>query len=275
MYKQIRYLILAAGLCSMVSAQTLWLDHGRESRLTLEFNRPSLEESEFADISIYTMFFNLHLPLGKTTALVGTVPLVYGSINYSDFFGDDYDDSETAMGNIYAGLEIQNNNSSAMWEIGFYLPTASNEKGVVSDGLIVEWIDRPGAFAPEYIIANALVNILHEESSGLHLRFRAGPSLWFNTGDRSADTEVFIQYGGKVGFQTGQAGFYAGLNGHLWLSQDNLKSIGDKTFHQLAISAHIGNRPIQVGAIMRFPLDEDLTDIYNYILGLNLSLIIP
>lgn len=51
--------------------------------------------------------------------------------------------------------------------------------------MIVEWIDRPGAFAREYIIANALVNILQEDPSGLSLRFRAGPSFWFSTEDFS------------------------------------------------------------------------------------------
>ena len=275
MYKQIRYLFLAAGLCSMVSAQTLWLDNGHEQRFTLEFNRPSLEESDFADISVYTMFFNMHLPLGNTTDLVGTVPVAYSSISYSDFFGNEYDESETALGNIYAGLEIHRKDAPTMWEIGLYLPTASSENSAVSDGLIVEWVDRPGAFAPDYLIANALINVLQTESSGLDWRFRAGPSFWFSTGDRSDGTEIFMQYGGKIGFKTRQAGFFIGLNGRWWQTQDNLDGFSEQTFHQMALSAHIGNRPVQAGVIIRLPLDEDFSDAYNYILGLSLSLIMP
>ena len=179
------------------------------------------------------------------------------------------------IGNIYAGLEIHRKDAPTMWEIGLYLPTASSENSAVSDGLIVEWVDRPGAFAPDYLIANALINVLQTESSGLDWRFRAGPSFWFSTGDRSDGTEIFMQYGGKIGFKTRQAGFFIGLNGRWWQTQDNLDGFSEQTFHQMAFSAHIGNRPVQAGVIIRLPLDEDFSDAYNYILGLNLAFILP
>lgn len=257
----------------MMSAQTLWLDSGRESRLTVELHRPALRQSGNRSISGFTAFCGLHTPIGKQVDFVGILPLAHSGTRYK-IFRAEVNESQTAVGNLYAGLRLHAPNYPAIWEIGLHLPTAAERMWALENMLMTEWTDRMETLISQNAFISAIGNIMRGDSAGLLLRFRAGPVLAIGTA-APGNTELFIRYGFKAAFRISPMRIAAGMSGLLWMSQEGSAGVAERTFHQMGISAGMAAGLLQPALLIRIPLDEDLKEAYHYTIGLNLTVKLP
>ncbi len=62
----------------------------------------------------------------------------------------------------------------------------------------------------------------------------------------------------------------AGIQGTIIVSEDNL-DFGERSLFHLGLAGRVDLNPVTVGLHFGIPLDEDLSDFYNNVFGLNVT----
>lgn len=102
-----------------------------------------------------------------------------------------------------------------------------------------------------------------------------GPTLWFYTGDTfDHDFNLLLDYAGRFGYQGQKVTILAGITGRLLVTEEGL-DLGERSFHQLGISASMNMGRVRPGAHPRFPIDDDLNEVIDFVFGLNLAVDLP
>ena len=97
--------------------------------------------------------------------------------------------------------------------------------------------------------------------------FVEAPTFWIPTNE--GETELLFDYSGQVGYEGSQFGVIGGITGRMVVTEDGL-SFGERTFHQLTISAMVDLGTIIPGIQLRFPLDDERRRAVNNVFGLSL-----
>lgn len=257
-----------------ISAQPMWQDLPESGSATVEMIIPQFDDNEYSDISARTAFVTLRVPTQSNLLLVMEIPWTRLSQSYrsSYFFGPAQTQTESSLGNVYVGAEIRGKNSDLFTEIGLRLPSSNEEKSnALTTGQISD-IDRWGAFG-DYFTVLVATNYRHETSTGLISHLRIGPTwLKYDTkgcsGCRSSD--IFLQYSCKLGMQTQQLGFMAGLSGVLSVTGEDM-DLGERTLHQLGFTVSYDTSPIRTSITFKSALDEDLKELLTSTIGVGVS----
>jgi hypothetical protein len=109
-------------------------------------------------------------------------------------------------------------------------------------------------------------------ASGAVVRLRGGPSLLINTDkDRFEDaTELFIGYSAQLGYESEMVSIMGGFTGRANLTEEDA-DYGERSVHQLGFMASVGLGNVRPGIHLRLPLDEDLKDTFDFVLGFHLG----
>jgi hypothetical protein len=139
------------------------------------------------------------------------------------------------------------------------------------NGVFTEPVERIDAFAPDTLPLTAALNYRPRLSENFSLRLRGGPAVWIPVGDEQEgrDADAFLVYSAQSWFDAGQLRLGGGLSGRWLVTEDG---DGDATTHQLGLSASHGLGRVRPGIEFRLPLDKDLTDVVNSVIGLNLQI---
>lgn len=267
---------LIGGSFLKTSGQPIWLDRSADKAISLEILKPNFADEEETTFSTSAWFLSGRFAAGNTVSVVGQIPFaIYGR--------DDNGSSESynAFGNIYAGIEIHYPDSPAFAEIGVYLPTASGEGDDVNalqSGLYTEWVDRLEAFAWDIIPVNLMINFYQRHPGGLLLRFRLGPSLWIKNGDDFIldETEVFMLYTAQVGYAAPKFELLTGFGGRWWATAgESAENFGEASWHQLGFSGNIALGNFRPGITFRAPIDDDYSELMDFVFGLTLGFNLP
>jgi hypothetical protein len=261
------FTFLILGSCFTAFSQPIWLDRSADKAITLEILKPSFADEEGITFSTSAWFLTGRFAVGNTISLVGQIPFaIYGR----DYNGSS--ESENAFGNIYAGIEIHGQNTPVFGEIGVYLPTAPSE----GDATSALFSGCAETFLIEATSISGMVNYYQQNPGGLLLHFRGGPSIWIDTGDNSDETEVYLLYAAQVGYAAPKFELLTGFTGRWWLSAgDATDNFGEASFHQIGFAANIALGNFRPGATLRVPIDEDYSDIMDFVFGLTLGINLP
>lgn len=259
-----------------LSAQPLWQTWDADRGLSIHVARPRFDD--FTDIDFVenvestslAAFVAGRLRISESLLLVAEVPLSrYG---FSTLEQDI--DTETTFGNPYLGCEIVHGTSS-FTEIGIWLPLKSDDSGdmlaMVTGQTITGRTDRVEAFLHDQTLSiSAASNVIHEMSSGLHLRLRAGPTILLDTGDNSPHhtNELIVHYGGHMWTEPDWGYLGAGVTGVAIVSEDGI-DLAERIDHQALLSAALDRGTLMPGVQIRIPLDEG--DRGELIVGIILS----
>jgi hypothetical protein len=269
------FTLLIGGSCFTVFGQPIWLDRSTDKAITLEILKPNFSNGEGITFSTSAWFLTGRFAVGNTISVVGQIPYAYYGFDYNGS-----SESQDAFGNIYAGMEIHGRNSPVFGEIGVYLPTAPNwdneSFAAAFLGIYTDLVDRAEAYSPEVTPVCGMINYYQKSAGGLVLHFRSGPSVWLDTGDNSDETELYLLYAAQVGYAAPKVELLAGFSGRWWLSSgDAAENIGEKTWHQLGFAGNIGLGNFRPGIILRVPIDEDYSDVIDFVFGLTLGINLP
>lgn len=260
-------LLLTCGIQIKSKAQSVWVvKDERISGVGIELMIPSLADeftTEFPTSAfvVYGRFWasdairiDLDLPVSHVSAGDGNL-------------------SETDIGNPYVGVGFMNSENEIFFDIGIRLPFApdlsvSNPNASVGlfTGLLVENYNI-GKYAPETFSISSQVKYRYQNSSGLIVKVGGGPDVIFPPDD--ADTEFFLNYHAQLLYGQNDLRIGAGFTGLLLVSESDL-SFGERTIHELGIISAYDFGNVEAGAYLRVPLDEDISDQLNFILGMNL-----
>lgn len=266
---------LAAIVPASLPAQSIWLDHRHSSTINLEVLIPNFKNDDGGTItssnSGWVVFPSVRLPLSKKVIFVGELPFASGSYEVkSTSFSINRNQSETAVGNPYIGLEFSTPQAPVFAEFGIRVPVASTDKDLsLTAGLLTDF-DRLEAFLPKVLSITTMVNVHQVDQSGFALRLRGGPSLLINTDNESDDdTELFIGYSAQAGYESERFSVLGGLTGRAILTESG-GNFAERSLHQLGFAANAGFGSLRPGIHLRLPLDEDLQDSLDFVLGFNL-----
>lgn len=259
---------------SSLTAQSIWLYNSNNKTISFEAFKP------FFDAEGYTFFtgayfLSFRFPIGKSL-LVAELPYVYGAYNVETFYGN-MSESEGSIGNPYIGLQSRISNSSTFGEVGFRLPLTSDDKRLANYiGRNFSDLDRMEGFVPNCLPIMAMLNYQNNSNPGPVFRLRGGPVLWINTDkDEYEDSiELWLKYSAQIGYESEQLCFLVGLVGQLLVTEGDL-DFSERTVHQLGISNSIGFGKIRPGIVILLPLDEEIREVMNYLLGVNVEIALP
>jgi len=246
-------------------AQPLWFDRNYDSGLLLEILKPEFEEED--DLTFLTSAWFLSGRFRSSEHLCWTFDIPYTHYGFNSDWADEKDD---ALGNPYLGVEIGGSTSPYFGEIGFRLPLAPEtyDPAIVA-GQFADHIDRAEAFVQDVLPIQALINHHSKNTSGLTTRIRGGVINWIAIGERD-ESELFLLYSAHTGYGSSKGSIIAGFSGRYLLSENDL-DFDEATLHRFSVDTGIQFGRIRPGIHFRLPLDDDLRDVIDYVIGFSLS----
>lgn len=252
-------LLLLPVAAATADAQTIWHDHTRPQSFWLELNHVEFE-GEGSGFLTSSNSIGGRYTLDDATALTVELPFGYADV-------DAPDESEFGVGSPYLGVEY-GPTESFLLEAGLRLPFSATNNGAAA-GFFGEFADRSAAYLDEVLSVHLIPNLISTYESGFRTRLRGGPTVWIPTG--GGDVELFIDYGGTIGFENAGFGGDLGVTGLLLVSEGDL-DFAERTLFQLGAQAYrrLGNGG-RLGVLLRIPLDDELENV-DFILGVKASM---
>lgn len=260
---------LALLLAAPARAQSVWLDREPRPSVLAEVYFPSFDETD-SHFPTWTWFAAARLPIGRTTSFLAELPYVRW-----EFGSGLANASDASIGNPYLGVEIAPRPTGFRFEIGARAPLMSDDNlttflvGYLTD------VERQEAFLPDVVPIRLGIHYHRAAQEGSRVAYdlRLVPSVWIKTDDTFlADDEVFFGYGGTVRYEGEQVRAGGGFTGR-WNATNDGSDFGGSSFHQLDLAADFLRGSVRPGIQLKVPLDDDLTDFVDPILGVSLTIL--
>ena len=253
---------LAAALFApcLVRAQSLWLPRDVDQSVTLEILKPNFDyPSSAGDESFGTvaLWLTARLPVREKLSLIVQVP----ASHYSG--PDNYTQSETALGNLYFGIE---GHGPTFVELGVHIPTSSgNSFSALATGLVSD-IGRWESFYHDVLSVQAAFHVHRVTESHLMLGLRLSGDVSIPTVGRS-ETEFIGGFAGRIGYEDARVRLGGGITNRI-LVTENVPKFADRMEHQVELHADVGSGTFRPGVDAHFPL-KDIKDFVPIVYGVN------
>lgn len=226
------------------------------NHVAAEFQFPRFDGDN--EIGNYTLFLSGSFRLSPKLTLRADIP-----ISSSGFVN--FDNTEQALGNPYIGIGIKSNDRTSL-NFGIRLPLAQDDEFALFTGLLTDQ-RRTEAFIPDAFTLNAGIRHIYKAPTNL-LQIDAGASgdLIFIQED---DGEFFVDYHAMVWLVPPKVKVGAGITGTTFVTGDG--DFSENTTNFLNISAKLRG-VFQPGLFIRVPIDDQVSEIFDYSIGINFSL---
>ena len=252
-------------LTTTVSAQPLWVNQGQKPVFSFEFVKPNLDGTDNTTSISSAVFFTLRWPWTEKIIFVGELALAHAELDFEDFDSD----ADNKLGNPYLGLEFFREPSSSVYvELGIRAPVVSSSNFATFIGFFAD-VDRFEAFRPDVLPLLAVINLRQKFPTDFFIRLRAGTSIELDTGNDNDESELYIIFAGLGGYEHERLRLEVGLTGRLIVTEDG--NIGERTFLQMGANASYAFGVFRPGIHFRLPLDDDLKEVIDYVVGFNLE----
>lgn len=258
-------------LTTFISAQSLCIDQKRSNFVSLDVLKPVFNESQDLAFTSASYFLSGRFLLEENIIMICELPVAHGSTGQS--YGGYYDNSETTIGNPYLGFEIRKQKAPLFVEFGVRLPLTPSQFPLASFVGKYSDYERQEAFRTNILTLTGKVNYFDDFSSNVFYRLHIGPTLWLYSKGHD-DLYLWIDYSGQVGYKFDIYSFMGGITGRL-LTTEIKFDLDKRTFHHLKLAASVALNTIHPGIQFSFPIDKDLNSIYDFVVGLNLSVQLP
>ncbi|UCG60914.1 MAG: hypothetical protein JSV52_11370 [Candidatus Zixiibacteriota bacterium] len=251
-----------------VSAQAYWLRPADEKSVSLDFFKAAFDEAEGLNFFTSMIYLSAYIPATPELAVIFDFPMSNVDTDFED---------QSVFGNPYLGIEyvapVSGGNQSIKGRLGFRPPLASDSKFAASLLGMVSMIDRFESFVPD----------LWTLSGGFGFQFKSEAEYGFDidfTGDLmmptegGAENELYVDYSMVMWFRPEKANLGFGLAGRLLATEGDM-DFGERTVHQLGFFGGYDAGVFEPGFHFRVPLDEDLSDVLDFLWGINLTVTFP
>ncbi len=249
-----------------LAGQSIWQGQEEESTFRLEMMRPTFDGEDLTTLSS-AVFATARWHLLPSTALVLEVPFAYGELSATE--GSPFDPAgETTIGNIYLGVEWRPGDAPVFLELGARAPLVDEDDvlaclvGAVSD------LNRSEAFGAYMVPVNAAVTYRQRFDNGLLLFARTGPVVWIPIEERD-DAEVLGFTEAQVGYAVDEFGILAGVASRILISED--WNFDERTNFQFGAGAWYQIGRVRPALQLRVPIDEEMRDVLNTIVGFSVD----
>ncbi|MDX1407584.1 MAG: hypothetical protein R3330_05605 [Saprospiraceae bacterium] len=225
--------------------------------IRIELDKPVFENGD--DIGFLTLatFINGQFPVSDNVALIFELPVAFAS-----FDGE----SSTGVGNIGVGLNVYGQQFSGHFSIG--IPTADDSEAAFA-GIFADVTERFNAFNSENVPIKVYGNLLERPVEGFAYRVRGGFDLTIPTDD-FGETELLFGLTALAGYAFSGGLVQAGLSTITILTEEDL-DFSERVIESIVMSGEFGSGNIVPGVILRIPIDADLSDLYNLVVGVSVD----
>ena len=259
-------------LSPLATAQNYWLHPGEEKSLSLEIYKPKYAEDENVGFFNSVWFISGHFKAGDKISVFVEIPVSFFDINEDKSYYED----ETLLGNPYIGFvsksPMTNQSQLFVGRVGVRLPIASDEKRNASVNGQATTFNRFEAFFPDIFTLTAGLGFEIEAQSGIEYLINFDGAMMIPT-EGEGDSELFLDYNFAIWFPFEKINFGAGFAGRLLVTESDL-DLGERTFHQFGFTGNYKTGQFKPGIHFRMPLDDDLTEIIDYVYGPEVQCII-
>ena len=248
---------------STTYGQSIWLSRPEKGSIDIEFLRPNFKNENATKLTNSSMFITGRFVSSRIT-VVAELPVARGDVAGGG--------SETAVGNPYVGLEFYNPDGPWMFEVGGRIPVMSEDKTAAQVVGMHADFDRFEAFLSDVVTLTSKLGYFRKNDANMLLRLRAGPTFFAETkGDK--ETDWFLDYLGQVGYDGPQLYLLAGVSGRYFLSAET-GSFEERSVHQAVGSLGFKFGSVQPGVHVKLPLDEDLKESLDAVIGVNVGFVL-
>lgn len=255
---------LVGGLSTAAGAQVFqpWGDPAPRA-VSLDVFRPAFDgggTSTFTTINQIGLRFST-----GSMVVVAELPIVLAKV-------DGAQSGATLIGNPLLGVS-SDPNRSFIGGLAVRIPVVSVstlEKGFAQEvGVIGDFADLE-AYAEDVLTIQGTAGYRYRTPEHLALRLAVRPTFMAPTGSNNADSELLLDYGVQVGYET--SGYTAGMvfNGRAIVTEPGL-SFGERTVHELLLGGSVIAGQWRPGVILRVPMDSELDNVLQPSIGIKLE----
>lgn len=259
--------ILLAVFPAFLSAQSIWTDQDRSNGMWLEVLRPNLEGDRDLTPGTSTWFLGGRWNAGPDLNLIVELPFAHGELE--NVAPGQISEASNAVGNPYLGMEWGPKGSPFHVEFGARAPLADADEFGAMTGLFSDFVLRADAFVDDFVPVTAMGNHTYRHPSGFMTRLRVGPALWVATEDE-VDSELFARYTAQAGYDTRRLTVLGGFLSRTLLTEEDV-DFGERSVHQVGVTARAKLDRVQPGLLVLLPVDDDLSGEVDYTLGVTLG----
>lgn len=258
-------------LAAPVAAQSYWMDAGND-QFSFEVLRPMLAEDELTTTSL-ALFAAGTFTVRENLAVAFDLPFV--RVRHDITEGE----SSSSIGNPYVGVEWGLPQFGLQVTGGARLPVAQFEfDRLLGQAFgVLSTVDRMEAFTPETAALLTSAHLTRSLAPAVHVSARLGMNMALYTeaedGDDSSD--LFTLYGAQGWYETGAVRVGGGFLGRLLLTGEEGSSFGDNSLHEAGLWLDYAVGPTRTGINLRMPLDDQMSDIMDFTVGLIVSYRVP
>ncbi|RMG40174.1 MAG: hypothetical protein D6732_03370 [Methanobacteriota archaeon] len=265
-------LLLLLTAVSPLNAQAIWTHHTMDRGVALEALKPTFTDNEGVEFSTSALYLSAHTTIGKGFWIIGELPVVHYGFSPTQDQQNEQEISETAVANAYFGFQYQTTGREFMADVGVRLPFLSEEKEIASQSGLYSDLERWDAFVPHALTFSGLGRYQHRFDNGFYAGVRGGAAYQINTEKDAGEDRAnfYLLYGINAGYAMERLDFNADLIGR-FLTTNEEGGFGENTMHLATLSANYRVGKVQPGLLVKLPLDKDLTDVIDYVVGLQFA----
>ena len=256
----------AIGFGTSLFGQSLWPDQTGDRAVAVEFLKPDFEGDNNTDLLTSATFLSGRLLIGQSVVGEAELPFVRYGIDTGAIKR-----SESSVGNPYLGVRIKS--PMLTYRVGVRVPIATDDDGTtLTAGRLTDY-DRFEAFLPDVFAIKGSVMGPVRLSDLVTLDIGGGPVILLSTKDNGSN-DLWAQYFVLARITTGNVTVKSGLTGVAILTESNL-DFSERTTHQFGLGATLNLGTVRPGLLVRIPLQKALTEDINYVVGLNVTVVLP
>jgi hypothetical protein len=259
-------------LAAPAVSQSYWANAGT-NQLSLEMVHPDM--SSFGGVgwttSSLTFFGSGSFGIRDNLALNFELPFARAQLDV------DGAESSSSIGNPYVGAEWGLPTYGLVLTGGVRLPLTKDddEDAFLSQvyGLF-STVDRMEAFLPNTTTLQASARLTRELAPGIFAAARLGFNglVYSDTEEGDDSSDLFTLYGAQGWYETGALRLGGGLLGRMILTESDAE---DKSMHEAGVWLDYAMGPVRTGISIRVPLDDPMSDVMDYAVGLTVAYRLP
>jgi len=254
-----------------LTGQTLFMEKRGSDVPELEFRflRPFFEGGDSLSFISGIYDLTLSMPFKAESSYNWVVSMPFSYMYMSE---DGYSESNSAVGNLYVGLQQRLKagvNKGLTGSAGLFLPLAPEDDyfatflGYLSDPA------RVYKYMPNTLTFRGTITY-HRYWEMAFLKVELGPDVLFPTKKSGADMEVLVHYGIGGGLKLGNFALAGEFFGYSILTQE-VDDIGDRFFNYINFGVTWTKGRIRPGIFYMIPFDEDFRDFLDGVIGIKVE----
>ncbi|HEV8148743.1 MAG TPA: hypothetical protein VGP61_01020 [Gemmatimonadales bacterium] len=283
--RALRSLLLLAPLVlpsQTARAQRYWHDEQGRDAFRLDLGKPFLKGDGHSFLT-GTAVPSMSMRAAEGIRVEADFPLMRAGFEFGGTVGDQ---STIRVGNPYLGLRVGEDAKLISGSFGFRLPLAAKPDTPIGQQALnagaLTTFDEFEAFAANFLTVRGALEARKVSANHILLGAKIGPSVLVTTsGDPNAQTDVFLDFGGRIGYEGSGSLLSVGLTGRylvtpadkafLFCSNVNVNCEVKRSHYAASGAAELRRGNIRPRATLRIPLNKDTRQQVTSILTVGVS----